>query len=743
MCGVEMYKGQKMFNIKSVRMKLFVSIVGAVFLILLALSWYIFKQSKEMYYSELYKETNAEVQITADKINNFFEKNASIVRQFSYNPMVKDYGDKVSSQKSARSYREYDDIVSAMKGVVNEQKITDSKILSLYAGFQKGNVYIGSDEWIPSSGYQVAQRPWYSSAVANGFASNYYKDMVTGQNVVSISTTITDSNANIIGVASLDTQLSEIQNFMQKLKFAKTGFTFLVDDKGKIIYHPSKIDSLEQALGGSTELRDKILNYKEAGTSYANINGHKQFIVYHSIDFNNWHAIMTVPESELFEKFQMFQLLFILAVIISLGLLSAIVYSISNVILRPITLLNTAASKVAEGDLTVTIKNENDDEIGEFTKTFNLMTSSLKNLVKQVSASVEDISAGSEEMNAAAEQTALGAQQVSTSVSQMASGSSQISINVAQLSIGAQQISSSISDLTSGVHQISKSVDKGAININQINKAIQNVSTDAVKVASLGNDTELNANTGREHIKKAVNKIDSIRTVSTEISTTISELGQLSSQIEVIVDLIKTIATQTNLLALNAAIEAARAGEHGKGFAVVADEVKKLAGQSGEATDRITQMIKEIQSKTSLAVSTMDKGINEVQEGVIVINDAGEALESIIDQVKKANSNIQAITKEINYVAKGSEDLVKMVEDISQITEQTASSAEAISSIAQQTASSAEDISSVTEQTAASTEEIASITQEQTASLEEISASSNSLAKIAETLQRQISIFKI
>ena len=186
-------------------------------------------------------------------------------------------------------------------------------------------------------------------------------------------------------------------------------------------------------------------------------------------------------------------------------------------------------------------------------------------------------------------------------------------------------------------------------------QVIQNISEEAVSIAKLGNDTENNANAGKEHVKKAVNKIESIRIVSGEISGTIGELGTLSSQIESIVDLIKNISGQTNLLALNAAIEAARAGEHGKGFAVVADEVKKLAGQSGEATDKITSMIKEIQSKTHIAVTSMDKASNEVDEGVTVINDAGKALENIIDQVKQANSKIQGINKEIDGVAKSSD----------------------------------------------------------------------------------------
>lgn len=54
-----------------------------------------------------------------------------------------------------------------------------------------------------------------------------------------------------------------------------------------------------------------------------------------------------------------------------------------------------------------------------------------------------------------------------------------------------------------------------------------------------------------------------------------------------------------------------------------------------------------------------------------------------------------------------------------------------------------ENISSITEESTASTEEIANVTESQTASLQEINASSDVLAKVAETLNRQIAAFKI
>jgi len=362
--------------------------------------------------------------------------------------------------------------------------------------------------------------------------------------------------------------------------------------------------------------------------------------------------------------------------------------TIGRSITQPIEKLTKLSADLANNDLNLDIPHdENKTEIGELNRSFKKFVDNLSGLIKQITSVTEDISASSEEMSASSEQTAEGALQTATSTSQLAEGA----------------------------QEISRNVEQGATNIGKMNKVIQGVSEEAKLVAKLGNDTEVNANEGAEYVKKAVDKIDSIKTVSEDISVNITELGKLSSEIEEIVDLIKNIAGQTNLLALNAAIEAARAGEHGKGFAVVADEVKKLAGQSADATEKITTMIQEIQNKTQIAVSTMNKATQEVEEGVFVINDAGKALENIITQVKSANVKIQGITKEIDGVARNSEEMVQMIENISAITEETAASAE----------------------------EISSITQQQTASMQEISSSAQTLAGVAEKLTGQVAVFKV
>lgn len=374
-----------------------------------------------------------------------------------------------------------------------------------------------------------------------------------------------------------------------------------------------------------------------------------------------------------------------LLTLIVLGLFSL---STSNMIARRLYNIVVHIKQLADKKLNIEkLKIMANDEIGELGNAINIMTDNLKEIISKVNHSVTTILSTSETMNASADITVQGAQQASQSTQQLAQGSQEISENI----------------------------QHGAVTVNNVNRSIQDISRQAVEIAKLGNETEIHANTGSEQVKKAVVKIDSIKEVSEDISITITELGSLSAEIETIVDLIKNIAGQTNLLALNAAIEAARAGENGKGFAVVADEVKTLAGESAKATDKINEMIKEIQSKTNDAVVKMNKATTEVAEGVDVVNSAGEALEGIIARVKQTNDKLQQVSNEITNVAENSEEVVKMIENISAITEETAASAEEISSIA----------------------------EEQTSSMQEISASSQSLANIAENLNEQISEFKI
>lgn len=363
-------------------------------------------------------------------------------------------------------------------------------------------------------------------------------------------------------------------------------------------------------------------------------------------------------------------------------------FTIGRSIIEPIKNITEISKKLAQNDLTVNIPDDNNKtEIGELNRSFKSFVDNLKKLIGEVSSSVDEVSSGSEEMNAAAEQTAQGAQQVAQSISQLAQGANE------------------------QANDVNKSIES----VNEINKAIQKISEANQKTLEMSENTEKIADEGKIQADEAVSKINLIKNTASEASNTINGLGKLSSEIEQIVDLIKNIASQTNLLALNAAIEAARAGEHGKGFAVVAEEVKKLANQSAQATDNITDMIKEIQNTTRSAVTSMDRAVSEVDSGVGIVENTGKSLVEILKAAQVTNKQIEEITFAINNLVENSENVVKMMENVAAITQESA----------------------------ASTEEISSISEEQSASVEEINANSNSLAKIAEDLQKQIQIFKI
>jgi methyl-accepting chemotaxis protein len=216
------------------------------------------------------------------------------------------------------------------------------------------------------------------------------------------------------------------------------------------------------------------------------------------------------------------------------------------------------------------------------------------------------------------------------------------------IDIGTSEISQGAQDLSKRTEQQAASLEETAAALDEITANVSNSSKRADEARAVA----AQANAGAAHsgvvVSNAVNAMERIE--------------QSSHQIANIIGVIDEIAFQTNLLALNAGVEAARAGEAGKGFAVVAQEVRELAQRSAKAAKEIKDLIR------SSSV--------EVQNGVKLVSETGEALKTIEGYIITVNQHMDAIATSAKEQSVGLSEVNTAVNQMDQVTQQNAAMVE-------------------------------------------------------------------
>jgi methyl-accepting chemotaxis protein len=233
-----------------------------------------------------------------------------------------------------------------------------------------------------------------------------------------------------------------------------------------------------------------------------------------------------------------------------------------------------------------------------------------------------------DDFNSAIDQLQATIRNIALSTHEVSNAASEITTSTTDLSQRTEEQAASLEETSASMEEISATVKKNAENAQHANQLAQGTR----EIAARGGSVVANAVTAMARIEESSRKISDI------------------------ISVIDEIARQTNLLALNAAVEAARAGEAGRGFAVVASEVRSLAQRSSQAAKDIKELI------------TNSSG--QVQEGVELVNKAGESLKEIVDSIKSVATIVAEIASASTEQASGIDQINKALNQMDEVTQQ-------------------------------------------------------------------------
>lgn len=630
--------------IKTLKVKITIVVLIVVFILFSANGVVTFMRFSNTLQETTYAEASARLSGTVNDVEGFLAEKIAISDTLSKNQWVIDFLDKIEYRnyfQIAPEKTSYDSLPQNIKELASTIKVAtpemerdeellklynisvntlrnitksdDSIMLSYIASEKIQDFFATPEEYAGDKHYYLQNRGWYTNAVAldHPSISSPYIDGITGGVVVSPITPIR-KNGVLLGAAANDLSIDTIVEQVNSLKLEVDSYAYLTDIDGTIIAHPNKElilssniledpafpDIIKQDFKSIRDGNNEILEYTDADDN--------NFLVFtETIRQTGWVTFLIVNRDDMMAPVTNQLIQFILISVISLVIISIIIFIFVYKLTKPIESAVSLAALISEGDLTKDPPSDflkRGDEIGELGRSLNAMLESLRKIVSEIKETGVQLSNSSDQINSASQQVASGASEQAASSEEM--------------SASMEEISASIKQNTDNASQTEKIASKAA---------------------------------------------DDAQIGGTSVLEAVDAMKQIAEKIKVI----EEIARNTNLLSLNAAIEAARAGEHGKGFAVVASEVGKLAASSQSAANEILDLATSSVQKADSAGESIQAIIPDIRRTADLIQEiSATSMEQNTgaDQVSQVMLQLDQV---IQQNAASAEETASMSEELS------------------------------------------------------------------------------
>ncbi|WP_051620614.1 methyl-accepting chemotaxis protein [Paenibacillus sp. UNC451MF] len=534
----------------------------------------------------------------------------------------------------------------------------------------------------------VAQEEWYKKIVENNGKATWleakskgYADATNGS-TFGLGRVLKNTSTNTAqAILLMEVSVDAIDKELGDIKMGDEGQTMILTPEMNVIF------SKDRALIGEKSNLD-VAKDSLIEDSHNTMTGKKDMqIVYYKSAKTNWYLMGAMPVAELVKDAKViFNVTWIIAGVAAIIAVGIGIF-VARMIGHPVVTLRNLMKEGEQGNLTVRMNVNSQDEIGQLGHSFNQMMEKITQLVQQTNLSAQEVLATAAELSDASKKTAVSAKEIAVATEEIAGGASSLAVE-----------SERGNELT---HNISMQM-KSVIDSNLV-------------MGTAASSVQSSSEQGIQYMSELISKTNETETMTRDMVDKVDNLKESTRSIRKILDVLNNLTKQTNILSLNATIEAARAGVAGKGFMVVADEIRKLADQSRQSIAIVGQVTETIQKEIDETVNALSNAYPMFQQQIVSVKEADAIF-------KEVHSHMNGFITQLSDVTESIDNL-----NASQVVLSDAMS----------------NVSAVAEESSATSQEVASLSSEQLSISSGLVRLSDKLEQLSNSLQESLSKFEV